>query len=228
MLLLLILGAVLLFMVARLVLSLRTAARPTPARRSRNGAQPAAGLTRLRGSPGASPRPTTDQQTNAARSDPTVPQDNTSSVNQQIAYVAAADFDRQRLLNHSEYRLLLQLESILPRVAPDHRLMAQVSLPEVIRPRGDASTREWKRAFHAINAKRLDFAVFDRGGYLACAIEFQGSGHYLDAEKTFVRDAVKREALRRAGIPLIEIDPSFKAEDVEATLRRHFRAARAS
>lgn len=146
-------------------------------------------------------------------------------VDQQITAVAKAEFEKQRLLNRSEHRLMLQMEQILPRLAPGHRLMAQTSLAEVIRPKGDPEDRAWQRAFHAINAKRLDFGIFDRGGFLVCAVEYQGSGHYLDENKTFVRDAVKREALRRAGVALIEIDQNFEAEDVESALRRHFRTA---
>ncbi|QEW19779.1 hypothetical protein LA6_001969 [Marinibacterium anthonyi] len=144
---------------------------------------------------------------------------------QQIQAVAGAAFRKQRLLNHGEYKLLLQIEDILPNIAPRHRLMAQTSLSEVIRPVGDGVSKEWKQAFHAINAKRLDFAIFDSAGYLACAVEYQGAGHYTDQTRTFVRDAVKREALRRAGVPLIEIEPTFTKPDIEAALRRHLPAA---
>ena len=39
------------------------------------------------------------------------------------------------------------------------------------------------------------------------AIEYQGSGHFKGAHATAARDAVKKEALRRAGIGYVEVVP---------------------
>lgn len=86
--------------------------------------------------------------------------------------------------------------------------MAQTSLGELIRPKsGTASEDDRSAAFASINSKRLDFAIIDRAGRLAVAVEYQGSGHHKGT--AFMRDAVKREAIRRAGIPFIEVEPDF-------------------
>jgi hypothetical protein len=88
--------------------------------------------------------------------------------------------------------------------------MSQVSLAEVIRPRDSRGTADERRRGHAsINSKRLDFAVIDRRGLLVAAIEYQGSGHYQD--RSFMRDAVKREALRKAGVPMVEVAADYQA-----------------
>lgn len=47
-------------------------------------------------------------------------------------------------------------------------------------------------------------------------IEYQGGGHFKGAHHTAARDAVKKEALRRAGIGYVEV----VAGDTPAELRR--------
>lgn len=139
-----------------------------------------------------------------------------------IEAVAKMDFRRKRLLNKGEYKLLRALESLVPDLGPHFRLMAQTSLGEIIEPIGAPMSKDWKAAFHAINAKRLDFAIFDGAGYLVCAIEYQGQGHYQDG--AFMPDAVKREALRLAGVPLVEIGPDFTKDEVRILIGRHLNA----
>jgi hypothetical protein len=48
------------------------------------------------------------------------------------------------------------------------------------------------------------------------AIEYQGSGHHLGPAAT--RDAVKKEALRKAGIGYVEVQPGDTPGEVRATL----------
>ena len=136
-----------------------------------------------------------------------------------IEAVAKVSFRKKRLLNKGEYRLLRALEDLLPQFGGQYRLMAQTSLSEIIEPIGTREDKDWKNAFHAINAKRLDFAIFDSGGFLVCAIEYQGEGHYQDG--AFMRDAVKREALRLAGVPLVEITPDVTREELRILIGRH-------
>lgn len=137
----------------------------------------------------------------------------------QMEAVAAAGFQRVRLLNKEEAYLLPLLENCVREYGTRHRLMAQVALGELIRPRGDeGSDEQRRRAYASINSKRLDFAVIDRFGMLTVAIELQGTGHFHPT--SFMRDAVKREALRKAGVPLIEVPSRYKAEDVKAQMLR--------
>tara|TARA_R110001599_G_scaffold182427_2_gene375437 strand:+ start:1283 stop:1639 length:357 start_codon:yes stop_codon:yes gene_type:complete len=77
---------------------------------------------------------------------------------------------------------------------PGGQVMAQVSLGEFL-----ASPEE--DAYGAVNAKRVDFALMDPESRVTHAIE--GTGHHQGTAAT--RDAVKKEALRRAGIGYHEV-----------------------
>lgn len=74
--------------------------------------------------------------------------------------------------------------------------MAQVSLGEFL------SSRD-KDAFLAVNSKRVDFALMDEKCCVRHALEYQGTGHHQGSAAA--RDAVKKEALRKAGIGYHEI-----------------------
>lgn len=127
---------------------------------------------------------------------------------QQLHAIARVEFECTPLLNRAESRLLPLLESTTRDLRAGHRVMAQTSLGELIRPKDSSATADDRTAaFASINSKRIDFAIIDRAGRLAVAVEYQGSGHHQG--NTFMRDAVKREAIRRAGIPLIEVEPDF-------------------
>lgn len=127
---------------------------------------------------------------------------------QQMHAIARVEFECTPLLNPQEARLLPLLESTTRDLRAGHGVMAQTSLGELIRPRSNTATAEDRTAaFASINSKRLDFAIIDRAGRLAVAVEYQGGGHHQG--NAFMRDAVKREAVRRAGIPFIEVEPDF-------------------
>lgn len=136
----------------------------------------------------------------------------------QMDAIAAVEFEVSPLLNREEARLLPVLEAAVREVGNGHRVMAQTSLGEIIRPKDTSANRTLRDAAYAsINSKRLDFAVFDRSGKLVAAIEYQGSGHYQN--KAFLRDAVKREALRKAGVPYVEVQDRFAPGEVNSRLR---------
>ena len=133
----------------------------------------------------------------------------------QMEAISLVKFERTRILNASEAQLLPILEAVVTDAGLGHRVMAQTSLGELIRPiSGDKS--KWARANASINSKRLDFAIVNSKGYLAVAVEYQGSGHYHN--QSFIRDAVKREALRKAGVPMIEVAKSFNATRLKEEL----------
>ena len=77
---------------------------------------------------------------------------------------------------------------------PDWQVMAQMSLGEFLASPDDA-------AYWAVNAKRVDFALMDPESRVTHAIE--GTGHHQGAAAA--RDAVKKEALRKAGIGYHEV-----------------------
>ncbi len=123
----------------------------------------------------------------------------------QLKVVMAAAYETKRLMSPDEARVFLTLERELKARCLPWRVMAQVSLGEIIR----SSDRQ---AHAAINSKRVDILVIAANGEPLAAVEFQGSGHYLGTAAA--RDAVKREALRRAGVAFIEITPDHAASDI--------------
>ncbi|HVW92739.1 MAG TPA: DUF2726 domain-containing protein [Devosia sp.] len=124
----------------------------------------------------------------------------------QFDAVMSATFQRQRLLNGGEYRVFKAIEDELATRRSGYRVFAQTSLGEVLASPSEA-------AFLAINSKRVDVLIVDRGGWPVLAVEFQGRGHYEG--RAAARDAIKREALRRAGVGYLE---TF-SEDAEDAIR---------
>ncbi|MEO6248752.1 MAG: DUF2726 domain-containing protein [Sphingomicrobium sp.] len=125
----------------------------------------------------------------------------------QLRIVMGASFTPQPVLNRAEARLLMALDKIVTECAPGWRVMAQVSLGEVLRSPSS-------EAFKCINSKRVDLLLVDDQCQPRHAIEYQGGGHHQGTAAA--RDAVKKEALRRAGIGYVEVVPG----DTPAELRR--------
>lgn len=132
----------------------------------------------------------------------------------QLNTVMNAEFRPKRLMSKSEARTFLQIERLLRAQEAGWRVMAQVSLGEVL-------TSADAKAFAAINSKRVDMLIIARDGHPLAAVEFQGSGHYLGTAAA--RDAVKREALRRAGVDFIEVKPDHSDEDLAFEIARLIR-----
>ncbi|SUZ33131.1 hypothetical protein ROE7235_02899 [Roseibaca ekhonensis] len=130
---------------------------------------------------------------------------------EQMRAITNAGFERRRIMNQTEFAVFRAIDSVLPN---SYRLMAQTSLGEVLGASKSGDRVADRRAHASINSKRLDIAVIDRSGFVALAIEVQGKGHY-GAKNTFMRDAVKREALRRAGIPLLEVHPDWTTDRIQ-------------
>jgi hypothetical protein len=116
----------------------------------------------------------------------------------QLRTVMLADFTAQPLLNNSEARLFKVLDKLVLEMRPGWQVMAQVSLGEILRCKD-------KAAYGCINSKRVDLLIVDADCNPHTAIEYQGGGHFKGAHATAARDAVKKEALRRAGIGYEEI-----------------------
>ena len=127
----------------------------------------------------------------------------------QLRTVMKAEFKPQRLLNRSEARLFKAVDRQVLEARPGWQVMAQVSLGEILRC-------EDKAAYACINSKRVDLLIVDEECRPLHAIEYQGGAHFKGAHATAARDAVKKEALRRAGIGYVEV----VAGDTPAELRR--------
>ena len=71
--------------------------------------------------------------------------------------------------------------------------------------------------YRSINSKRIDILVVNRGGWPLLAVECQGAGH--DQGNAAARDAVKKEALRKAGVRLMEIGTAESDAQIRARTR---------
>lgn len=114
----------------------------------------------------------------------------------QLRIVMGAEFTVQPLLNKSEARVFKEVDRIVIGCKPGWQVMAQVSLGEILRSK-DAE------AYSCINSKRVDLLIVDEDCQPRHAIEYQGGGHHQSTAAA--RDAVKKEALRRAGIGYHEV-----------------------
>ncbi|MFN4038597.1 MAG: DUF2726 domain-containing protein [Erythrobacter sp.] len=116
---------------------------------------------------------------------------------EQLKIVSKAEFAQRPLLNRSEAVVFSALDKAVIARNSGWQVMAQVSLGEFI-----ASPD--KNAYLAVNSKRVDFALMDDKCCVRHTLEYQGKGHHL-GNSAAARDAVKREALRKAGIGYHEI-----------------------
>jgi hypothetical protein len=115
----------------------------------------------------------------------------------QLKVVSRAQFTSRSLLNRGEAKVFEALDKAVIARNPGWQVMAQVSLGEFL-----ASPD--KDAFLAVNSKRVDFALMDENCRVVHALEYQGSGHHA-GDCAAARDAVKKEALRKAGIGYHEV-----------------------
>ncbi|MCX9147287.1 DUF2726 domain-containing protein [Erythrobacter sp. WG] len=116
---------------------------------------------------------------------------------EQLKKVASAPFTARPLLNTPEAKVFETLRQTVVARNPRWQVMAQVSVGEFLAS-PDAE------AFRAVNSKRVDFALMDENCCVRHALEYQGSGHHVESSAA-ARDAVKKEALRKAGIGYHEV-----------------------
>ncbi|MDF3075506.1 MAG: hypothetical protein K0S54_3173 [Alphaproteobacteria bacterium] len=114
----------------------------------------------------------------------------------QLRIVMAAQFSARPILNKSEARVFKDLDRMVLSCNPGWQVMAQVSLGEIL---GSPD----KQAYLCINSKRVDLLLVDELCNPRHVFEYQGGGHYQGTAAA--RDAVKKEALRRAGITYHEV-----------------------
>lgn len=131
---------------------------------------------------------------------------------EQLRVVMEAEFSARPLLNQGERRLLSVLDKALAEESPGWRAMGQVSLGEILASPNEA-------AFFAVNSKRVDLLIVDADCRPLHAVEMQGKGHHM-GQSTAARDAVKREALRRAGIGYVEVVSGDTPAEVRAMVRK--------
>jgi hypothetical protein len=129
---------------------------------------------------------------------------------EQLRWVMAASFAPKKVMSFSEYRVFKEIEAEAAAINGGFRVFAQTSLGEVIESKNS-------RAHSAINSKRADILVVGPNGLPVLAVEYQGGGHYrFDAA---ARDAVKKEALRKAGVAYVEVVEGEQPDAIRSKVR---------
>ncbi|MGB7404758.1 MAG: DUF2726 domain-containing protein [Pacificimonas sp.] len=137
------------------------------------------------------------------------------TASEQLEKVMASSFTAKPLLSKREARVAVAAREILAEIAPTWQIAPQVALGEVLRS-------DCKSAYWTVNAKRCDMLIVDEVWAPIAAIEYQGTGHHQ--RDAAARDAVKREALRRAGIDWIEVTEGDRPDQLRAALASLARA----
>ncbi|WP_421710056.1 DUF2726 domain-containing protein [Algihabitans sp.] len=138
--------------------------------------------------------------------------------NRQIRHILNADFVRQPFMNREEYAVYMATRDALRSVSNRYHVFPQAPMGELFKSRCQV-------AFKAINTKRLDVVIVDAWGRAAAAVEYHGGGHFQG--NAIQRDRIKKCALERAGIPLIELYEGFERGDLEQQLRAALKAGAA-
>lgn len=115
---------------------------------------------------------------------------------EQLRVVMGAEFKSRALLNKSEARVFRELDRLVIARNPAWQVMAQVSVGEFV-------GSDDPEAYGCINSKRVDLLLLDGDCRARHALEYQGTGHHQGTAAA--RDAVKKEALRKAGIGYHEV-----------------------
>lgn len=121
-----------------------------------------------------------------------------AEASQQLQAVMDSAFEKRRLLSKAEAQVFHAAEQAVAATGKPWRVMAQVCLGEILRCDDEA-------AFRAVNSKRVDMLVVCNRSLPIAAIEYQGTGHHQGTAAA--RDAIKKEALRKAGVRYIEVTP---------------------
>lgn len=124
------------------------------------------------------------------------PERATHDAAEQLRCVMEADFAARPILNRSEARVFHELDRIVLARNPGWQVMAQVCVGEFV----GSDDRE---AYACVNSKRVDLLLMDGDCHARHALEYQGNGHHRGTAAA--RDAVKKEALRKAGIGYHEV-----------------------
>jgi Protein of unknown function (DUF2726) len=137
-----------------------------------------------------------------------VPANKVDLAAEQLSLVMRADFKSRSLLNQPEARLFRELDQLVIERNADWQVMAQVSVGEFLRC-------EDAEAYRCVNSKRVDLVLMDERCQARHALEYQGAGHHQGTAAA--RDAVKKEALRKAGVGYHEV---VAGQTTRADLRR--------
>lgn len=145
----------------------------------------------------------------------------TSDPGNQLRFLQDAELYPRKPINKEAFRTVFSVAERTLSSLPGktrYRLLAEVAMGSFVGTSGGiGSQKAQDRAFASFNSKRVDFLVIDAFGEPRLVIEYQGSGHYQN--DAVERDAVKRLALKQAGIPLLEIHEGATPAEVANKVR---------
>ncbi|WP_128291333.1 DUF2726 domain-containing protein [Afifella aestuarii] len=144
-----------------------------------------------------------------------------SDVENQIKFMRQAELRAVRPVNKEAVRVLYALKQWIEDHRPDWHMAFEVSMGAFIKTSYDPEDRMQKAVFSSYNSKRVDFLLIDRFGNPALAVEYHGTGHAL-SDDALSRMEVKRLALDRAGIPLLEIPAKTSRAEILRMLEQRF------
>lgn len=136
-----------------------------------------------------------------------------SDVENQIRFINQTELHAVRPVNKEAVRVLYALGEWIAAHRPDWRLAFEVSMGAFIKTSYDPEDRMQKAAFSSYNSKRVDFLLIDRLGHPRLVVEYHGTGHDLSDDAPD-RMEVKRLALARARIPLVEVPAKASKSDI--------------
>ena len=128
-----------------------------------------------------------------------------------LRLVSDAGFASKPLLSGREADVLGYVETVAAESGQGWRVVPQVRLVDIIAS-ADAEANA------VIGEHRLDMLIVSARHLPVAALDYQPLGQLKD--DSALRDAIKREALRRADIPFIEIRANEPLDDVKAQLLR--------
>jgi hypothetical protein len=128
----------------------------------------------------------------------------------QQRFIAQAELRAERPINPEAVKVLYALEDW---IGSDRRRRWRVAFEVGMGAFIKTKDRQQNAAFSSYNSKRVDFLLIDSQGYPKLAVEYHGSGHALSDDASD-RMAVKRLALDRAGIALLEIPEGTTRADL--------------
>jgi hypothetical protein len=131
----------------------------------------------------------------------------------QLRHVMRASFYKKKIMSKAEYKVFRIVEAEISALRNGCRVLAQTSLGEIIRS-------DSEKAFASINSKRVDILIIDPFGEPVAAVEYQGGQHHQ--RSAAARDAIKKEALRRAGVHFVEVAETHSPEEIAHMIRRLF------
>lgn len=140
-----------------------------------------------------------------------------SDTQNQLRFINECDLHVQNPVNREASQVLYALDEWIKKFRPEWRFSFEVSMGAFIRTTYSQNDPRQKQAFNSYSGKRVDFLLIDRFGKPVLVVEYHGSGHNL-SDNAEERMAVKRLALHKAGIPLLEIPENMPRTGIIAAI----------